>query len=139
MTNEEAKTLLAELVQMDYTAAIDAIRAEQFKAAQTKHTPGPWRAGYYDDSSGYDCMTGGISIGPNAAGPIHLDGQHYGQKRCNAIERGSMERMLADAQLIAAAPEMLATLKRLKEMCADFGAVTACEVACAAIAKATNA
>lgn len=72
-----------------------------------KHTQGPWRAGYYDDSSGYDCMTGGLSIGPNAAGPIHLDGANYGQGRCKAISRESIERMLADANLIAAAPDLL--------------------------------
>lgn len=43
-----------------------------------------------------------------------------------------------DWYLAAAAPEMLETLKRLREMCFDFGAYTACDIAAAVIAKATG-
>ena len=50
--------------------------------------------------------------------------------------RGPVTRK--DWKLAAAAPDLLETLKRLREMCADFGAHTACEVASAAIFKATG-
>ncbi len=67
-----------------------------------------WTLGEYDDTLGYDCMTGGIH-----AGPAVLDGSDYGQKRCRPITPGQLALMMADARLIAAAPDLLAALKPL--------------------------
>jgi hypothetical protein len=43
-----------------------------------------------------------------------------------------------DWMLAAAAPDLLEAIRKLRTMCADFGAHTACEVASAAIFKATG-
>jgi len=102
----------------------------------SKHTPGPWISGEYDDSCGYDCMTGGISIGPRGNGPVHLDGANYGQERCKAIKPEALERMEADARLIAAAPDLLEALKGLVDLAHEAG--FPCDKAEAAIAKATG-
>jgi hypothetical protein len=75
------------------------------------HTPGPWAIGEYDDCLGYDCMTGGIRVGP-----VCLDGADYGQKWCKEIAPPALERMKADARLIAAAPELLEALQRLAKL-----------------------
>jgi hypothetical protein len=58
-------------------------------------------------------MTGGISIGPKGMGPILLDGANYGQGRCKTIEQDKLQRMEADARLIAAAPDLLEILQLL--------------------------
>jgi hypothetical protein len=79
------------------------------------HTPGPWSVGKYDDTLGYDCMTGGISVGP-----VVLDGADYGQKRCGDIEPDALARMQADARLIAASPDLLDALKLCYEHCALY-------------------
>lgn len=73
---------------------------------QSAHMPGPWVRREYSEHLGYDCMTGGIRVGP-----VVLDGSDYGQKRCTPIEPRSLARMEADAKLIAAAPDMLAVLE----------------------------
>jgi hypothetical protein len=107
-----------------------------------QHTPGPWSRGYFDESSGYDCMTGGVSIGPQGCGPIHLDAAYYGQKRCTHINQETLEKVLADANLIAAAPELLAHLQFAVKL---FGGIPALNATAqvdamrAAIAKATGA
>lgn len=74
----------------------------------TQHTPGPWELGEYNEHLGYDCMTGGVRVGP-----VVLDGSDYGQKRCEPITEASLARMMADARLIRAAPLMLETLQWL--------------------------
>ncbi len=75
------------------------------------HTPGPWKLWEFDEHLGYDCMTGGIR-----SGPAVLDGSDYGQKRCAEIDPDAKARMLADAALIAAAPDMLAALEKLARL-----------------------
>lgn len=67
---------------------------------KTQFTPGPWDRGLYDDTGGYDCMTGGIKVGP-----AKLDGITYGQEHCAPISPEQLATMEADALLIAAAPD----------------------------------
>ena len=71
-----------------------------------RHTPGPWELGEYENALGYDCMTGGVKVGP-----VYLDGAQYGQKTCAEIEADQLARMMADARLIAAAPDLLEALE----------------------------
>lgn len=96
------------------------------------HTPGPWKFGEFDEHLGYDCMTGGVR-----AGPALLDGSDYGQKRCAELDPEAKARMLADAALIAAAPDLLVALNCLLHatMYRDHPAES--DMAVAAIAKAT--
>lgn len=79
--------------------------------AEFKGTPAPWAIGEYSDTLGYDCMYGGVRVGP-----VVLDGQDYGQKACTLIEPKALAQMMADAQLIAAAHEMRDALRRVKEL-----------------------
>jgi hypothetical protein len=65
-----------------------------------------WKRSAYDDTGGYDCMTGAIRIGPAV-----LDGYDYGQKNCEPISTEALTRMEKDAALIEAAPEMLEALE----------------------------
>lgn len=74
----------------------------------SKHTPGPWEVGEFSDFLGYDCMTAGVR-----AGPVYLDGADYGQKRVHPMTDDQKERMMADAHLIAAAPDLLGALKHM--------------------------
>jgi len=74
----------------------------------TNATPGPWEICKYHPYIGYDCMTGGIQVGPAI-----LDGKDYGQISCKDILPESLARMQADAHLISAAPELLAALESI--------------------------
>lgn len=67
-----------------------------------------WELGEWDDHLGYDCMTGGVR-----AGPVVLDGGGYGQKSCQPISAEGLARIMADARLIAAAPELREALENL--------------------------
>jgi hypothetical protein len=89
--------------------------SEQAADLLKRATPGDWMLGEYNDSLGYDCMTGGVR-----AGPAVLDGADYGQKRCKPIEPEDLERMLADAALIALAPSFAAEVVRLTEAEAEY-------------------
>ena len=69
--------------------------------SEGRHTAGPWEIGEYSDTLGYDCMTGGIK-----AGPVYLDGAQYGQRACEwPMPPKMLAHMMADARLIAAAPD----------------------------------
>jgi len=72
------------------------------------HTQGPWRIGNIMQYVGYDCTTVGLMIGP-----VYLSGFEYGQKRCGEITDHVRERMLTDARLISAAPDMYEALKEM--------------------------
>ena len=94
-----------------------------------KHTPGPWKLEPYDSClAGEDFQWGGIW-----AGPVMLDGINYGQPAYATIKPEALERMEADARLIAAAPELLDALERYVH---HFGDPLKC--ARTAIAKATG-
>jgi hypothetical protein len=95
-------------------------------------TPGPWEAGEFREMGGYDCMTAGVR-----AGPANLDGADYGQQRCIDMEPDAQARMMADARLIAAAPELAEALQEVME-CFGPGTMTdsTYEKACNALAKA---
>ena len=74
-----------------------------------KHTPGPWKLEPYDPClAGEDFQWGGIW-----AGPVMLDGINYGQPPNTPIKPDALERMEADARLIAAAPDLLEALDDL--------------------------
>jgi len=97
------------------------------------HTQGPWRIGNIMQYVGYDCTTVGLMIGP-----VYLSGFEYGQKRCGEITDHVRERMLTDARLISAAPDMYEALKmwsRWDDMTA-LELSMALEATAAALAKA---
>jgi hypothetical protein len=87
----------------------------------SKHTSGPWRWWACKEtkkpSEDYIQIAAGL--------------KHVAQVRIASITEHDM-------RLISAAPDLLETLKKLRAMCADFGAHTACEIASAAIEKATG-
>ncbi len=101
-----------------------------------KHTPGPWSAFVVEDT-----MTVSVDIGPHPSGyrPNVVD--WTGFDTCGL----PFDQQVANARLIAAAPDLLAALKqfRTKVYNAALGsgmddewATVACSVADAAIAKA---
>lgn len=100
-----------------------------------KHTPGPWKLEPYDPClAGEDFQWGGIW-----AGPVILDGINYGQPPYTPIKPETLERMEADARLIAAAPDLLdALLMVLDDPNALDGRPRTYEYVHAAIAKATG-
>ncbi len=86
----------------------------------TKHTPGPW---IYELSNNDDCFT--LTSG---------DKQIIGGCGCC----GSPWCVKVDAQLIAAAPDLLEALKAMVESVTGVDQVSAVNQARAAIAKATG-
>jgi hypothetical protein len=84
----------------------------------------------YCEAGGYDCMTGGLRVGP-----ITLDGADYGQERHEEDNNVCPDAMLADAHLISAAPEMLEACKAVVQSGMHNAAYDLCVEA---IAKATG-
>lgn len=93
----------------------------------TAFTPGPWRVGAYGPNG---CFTVGTKNGLMTAMVAH-----------SINERGQEAQAIGDAQLIAAAPELLEALVELAEAGAEaWGEHRPCvKEARAAIAKATGA
>jgi len=85
------------------------------KNMKEEFTPEPWNLGEYDETGGYDCMTGAIEIGPAT-----LDGMNYGQKSCEPIDPAALLRMEADARLIAKACHLFRSLNDLVAFTAQF-------------------
>jgi len=99
-----------------------------------KHTPGPWKLEPYDSClAGDDFQWGGIW-----AGPVMLDGINYGQPAYATIKPETLERMEADARLIAAAPDLLALAERIARLPEHGHYLALIDEARAAIAKATG-
>jgi hypothetical protein len=88
----------------------------------TKHTPGPW-------TIEYDGLQNGGQL--FEIGPVEL----WYPRNCTKQE---YETVKADSRLIAAAPDMLETLKQIAAMDCDCGIPIVCAVMLAkdAIAKA---
>lgn len=70
--------------------------ADKLKLLMAGATAEPWLLGEYEEHLGYDCMTGGVRVGP-----LVLDGSDYGQRHCEPISAEGLARILADAKLIA--------------------------------------
>ena len=102
----------------DYKPDLPAKNESRKEQPMSKHTPGPWT---FDNGMGF----------------IRTDTSPYGEWAVAKVNIVRAEAK-ANARLIAAAPDLLETVKRLREMCADFGAKTACDIAEAAIFKATG-
>lgn len=68
-------------------------------------TTADWTPSEYDDTAGYDCMTGGIRIGTH----ITLDAGDYGQAWSGDKRRNKFDpvRMEADARALSQLPAML--------------------------------
>lgn len=105
----------------------------------SNHTPGPWVFGIrcYDE----ECKPGFVEKPFDYVSPGYYDNAGiFGPDGTEIVgcDEYSIFNSPADARLIAAAPDLLETIRKLRAMCADFGAHTACEVASAAIFKATG-
>ena len=97
----------------------------------SKHTPGPWEV------KPYAWQRGNVSVFAPKFGRAPY-GACVAYTPCSDGVGGA-EGALANARLIAAAPELLEALKRIDEMCAappNFSDATMQEIARAAIAKA---
>lgn len=105
----------------------------------SKHTALPWERGEYDEHLGYDCMTGGVRIGP-----VVLDARDYGQKNSWGDKPWDRDRMEADARLIESIHDLLEALKGLTAHLGPDGYLPgpgkpATDKALAAIARAEDA
>jgi hypothetical protein len=71
----------------------------------------PWLA-KFQENGGYDCITDSINI-VDAVGETvaEIDLRHYEQKRSGLLDMPSIRNAHKRAQLIAAAPQLLAALR----------------------------
>ena len=99
----------------------------------TQHTPGPWQLGEFDETGGYDCMTGSYAVTRDGRELAEVDQTHYGQANCDWDYRS--DEAEANARLIAAAPELLEALQFVPM--SELDNLTRAKID-AAIAKATG-
>ena len=77
----------------------------------TARTQGDVVVSPYSDTAGYDCMYGGMRVGP-----FDLDGQRYGQKSCTPMSMDAFAKMKADAMFAAhAMNNFMVLLKAMKD------------------------
>ena len=95
---------------------------------ETKHTPGPWAVGRRGG-----CVVSAAPIPGMREGTGHDDVEHYG-----GYLIGESIWRKEDAQLIAAAPELLEALQAIVDLPAHPMRKKGVEIARAAIAKATG-
>lgn len=86
------------------------------------HTPGPWTAKNLSEHGGYDCMYAGIEIEAGETTIATLDLSNYGQNSCGPLPERTPEAE-ANAKLIAAAPEMVAEIERLRAFLERIGEI----------------
>ena len=76
---------------------------------QPKWTPKPWKIGAFDQYLfGYDCICDGLTVGP-----AMLCSTDYGTKLGFRASSNIKSKMMLDANLIAAAPELYEALNSL--------------------------
>lgn len=80
----------------------------------TKHTPGPWKFSF-NEMGGYDCITDAYEVTTEKGEHIALiDLRQYEQVISgNMLDMPSTNEALANARLIASAPELLKALEEL--------------------------
>lgn len=81
--------------------------------AEGKHTPGPWGC-HWD----YKPMGDGLRVKAFAIGPEHVcNGVPLGDSHFLQPDRATMEKVIAEAYIVAAAPDLLAELRAIIEVC----------------------
>jgi hypothetical protein len=91
----------------------------------------------YGEMSGYDCMSDAYVVKDQHATVAVLDLSDYGQESCTPPTADVLARAEANARLIAAAPDMLAALLRVRDASMRRGSELHAAIE-AAIAKATK-
>jgi len=81
---------------------------------KTNHTPGPWKLGYM----GRGKYSGSTGVYPDSGGPAFA-----------VLPPGRKEIQEANARLVAAAPDLLAALKAIKDAAACCSLATAIPLA----------
>lgn len=106
--------------------------------AETKHTPGPWKA---VSSTQFDSGLTYVSVQPETADPTTMrplamaSGEHHICRMSHTAAGHAIRMHEANARLIAAAPDMLETLRDIAKQWPDSFAARSAR---AAIAKATT-
>lgn len=106
----------------------------------SKHTPGPWGVATWPADGPVECLIATVAfVGDCVVGPEFENAHSVNYERHGSVE--------ADARLIAAAPELLAALREMRDRCemrdrwepeCDAADRRMLDAANAAIAKATG-
>ncbi len=86
-------------------------------------TPGPWTISDFDETGGYDCMTGAFDVLADGKIIVVVDCANYGQGQCDydsAEANEAKKQAEANARLIAKAPEREEQLQKATELLEDL-------------------